>query len=94
MGFKIHFPYLKRNIEVEDQETILDSSLNAGIDLAYSCRFGRCGVCKILLLSGNVEQRSHGKFSLMEEEKNEGFILACRAIPMSDLVLLSMKGKV
>lgn len=66
MGFKIHFPDLKRNIEVEDQETILDSSLNAGIDLAYSCRFGRCGVCKILLLSGNVEQLSHGKFSLME----------------------------
>ncbi|PJZ54188.1 2Fe-2S iron-sulfur cluster-binding protein [Leptospira adleri] len=87
MGFKIHFPDLNRRIESGEKETILDSALNAGIDLAYSCRFGRCGVCKILLLGGKVEHLSHGKFSLTEEEKEEGFILACRSVPLSDLIL-------
>ncbi|MBM9578302.1 2Fe-2S iron-sulfur cluster binding domain-containing protein [Leptospira sp. 201903070] len=94
MGFKIHFPDLNRSVEAEEKETILDSSLNAGIDLEYSCRFGRCGACKILLLSGEVEHLSHGKFSLTEEEKKEGYILACRSVPLSDLILPWIKKKV
>ncbi|TGL95103.1 hypothetical protein EHQ76_17090 [Leptospira barantonii] len=87
MTYKIYFPDWNRSAEVLEGENVLDSSLRSKIDLSYSCRFGRCGACKILLLKGEVEHLSHSRFALTEEEKENGFILACRSVPKSDLSL-------
>lgn len=67
------------------KEPILDQGEAAGLILPYSCRGGMCGRCKIKLQSGEVKQLADD--GLTEDEKAEGYVLACSAIPQSDLVL-------
>lgn len=69
------------------QEPILDQGEAAGLILPYSCRGGMCGRCKIKLESGEVRQLTDD--GLTDDEKTDGYVLACSAIPQSDLVLSS-----
>jgi uncharacterized protein YcbX/ferredoxin len=69
------------------QDPILDQGEAAGLILPYSCRGGMCGRCKIKLTSGEVKQLADD--GLTDDEKNEGYVLACSAIPQSDLILSS-----
>ncbi|GHE93688.1 YcbX family protein [Thalassotalea profundi] len=73
--------YIKGNTK----EPILDQGENAGLILPYSCRGGMCGRCKIKLESGEVRQLADD--GLTDDEKKQGYVLACSAIPESDLVL-------
>lgn len=68
-------------------EPILDQGEAAGLILPYSCRGGMCGRCKIKLESGEVRQLADD--GLTDEEKAQGYVLACSAIPQTDLVLTS-----
>ncbi len=70
-----------RAIAVGDRQTILDAALDAGIAYPHGCRSGRCGGCKSRLVAGEVEMLPHTPFALTAEEKAQGLILACRALP-------------
>ena len=69
------------------QEPILDQGEAAGLILPYSCRGGMCGRCKIKLNAGTVKQLADD--GLTDDEKAQGYILACSSIPQSDLVVSS-----
>jgi len=71
-------------ITVEMGRTILDSGIEQGAPFAYSCRSGNCGTCKCRLLSGDVEMSPYSEFALSDQEKDQGYILACRAVPWED----------
>lgn len=73
-----------RTIAVAEGVTILDAALAEGIAYPHGCRSGRCGSCKSRLVSGSAELLEHSRFALSQEEKAQGLILACRAIPTSD----------
>lgn len=45
---------------------------------------------EIQALSGEVEHLSHNRFILTQEEKSQGLILACRAIPKSNVEVSSL----
>lgn len=72
------------SLEVQEGQTILDAALAAGIPYPHGCRSGRCGSCKSRLIEGEVELLQHSRFALSEEEKADGLILACRAVPQTD----------
>lgn len=80
-------PQQGRRIAVGDSKTILQAALDAGIAYPHSCRSGRCGACKSRLVSGHVELGRHSPFALSEQERADGFILACRAVPTDDVVV-------
>ncbi|AMS40580.1 2Fe-2S iron-sulfur cluster-binding protein [Aminobacter aminovorans] len=80
-------PQQGRRIAAGDSKTILQAALDAGIAYPHSCRSGRCGACKSRLVSGRVELGKHSPFALTEEERADGFILACRAVPSEDVVV-------
>jgi len=67
------------------KDTILEQGEAAGMLLPYSCRGGMCGRCKIKLKSGEVRQLASD--GLSDEDKEQGFVLACSSVPQSDLVL-------
>lgn len=46
---------------------------------------GTCGKCIVRIIEGDVTVKSHGKLS--ETERQSGFVLACQAIPRSDVLL-------
>ena len=57
----------------------------AGIALAYSCREGACGTCKLRLVSGQVQMDHNG--GIRQREIDRGMILICCSHPLSDLVI-------
>jgi len=65
----------------DSSKTILTNALNSNIVLNYSCNSGQCGVCKVKLISGNVERIESG----IENELTECDILTCCAIATSDI---------
>lgn len=64
--------------------SLLDSAKAAGITLEYSCRTGRCGVCKATVLSGDTVAH-RGETSLTTEEVAAGMILTCCRHAISDV---------
>jgi ferredoxin-NADP reductase/Fe-S-cluster-containing hydrogenase component 2 len=57
--------------------TILDAADEAGVFIDNACRSGTCGSCRVKLLSGSV--RMAVEDALTEQDKAEGYILACQA---------------
>ncbi len=74
-------------VEVDEGQTILDASLRQGVWLPFACGHGTCGTCKVQVLEGDAEVGDASPFALMDMERDEGKVLACCAIPESDLVI-------
>lgn len=71
--------------EVGRNQTVLESALAAGIAYPHDCTVGTCGSCKSRLLSGKVDAITPFGYALSREELEAGFILACQAVPESNL---------
>jgi CDP-4-dehydro-6-deoxyglucose reductase, E3 len=76
-----------RIVAVRPGETILEAALREGIAFPYECRNGGCGHCRCSLLSGRVELGPHQDSLLTAEERAAGQVLACSAVPLSDVEL-------
>jgi naphthalene 1,2-dioxygenase ferredoxin reductase component len=74
-------------VAVREGETILEAALQQGVPYPHGCRSGNCGACKSRLESGEIELAAYSEFALSEEERAQGLILACRAMPWSDAVV-------
>jgi p-cymene methyl-monooxygenase electron transfer component len=68
-------------------ETVLERALKDSIAYPHDCTVGTCGSCRSRLLSGKVDAITPFSYTLSREELEAGYILACQAIPKSDLVL-------
>jgi len=79
-------------LAVPEGVTILEAALADGIAYPHGCRAGRCGSCKSRLVSGEVDLLEHSRFALSDEEKAQGLILACRAIPTTDAIVAWLGG--
>ncbi|MES9878731.1 MAG: 2Fe-2S iron-sulfur cluster-binding protein [Candidatus Sedimenticola sp. 1PA] len=51
------------------------------------CHGGGCGVCKVQIVSGEVEVLSMSRDHVSEEEEKTGVVLACRVFPKGDVAL-------
>ncbi|MDN2495190.1 2Fe-2S iron-sulfur cluster binding domain-containing protein [Nocardia nova] len=67
---------------------ILDAALNQREDLPYSCLGGSCGTCLALVERGKVEMDPDPLLAITPDEINAGYVLTCRARPVSDEVAL------
>jgi uncharacterized protein len=80
---KITFAKSGKEIEfTAEDSTILEVAERAGVPIAYDCRAGSCGTCKVGLVSGKVAEafRTNHKCA-------PGSCLACANLPETDLVL-------
>jgi len=73
------------SVEAGPGDTILTAILRRGMPHAYQCRSGDCGKCKCKLLSGEVDLMVYSPSALTTKERDDGVILACRAIPKSNV---------
>ena len=69
-----------------DNQSILGSARQSGIVLEYSCRTGRCGVCKAKVISGKTDI-IQAEESLAAEDEVNGFILTCCRAAKTNLQL-------
>jgi ferredoxin len=68
-------------------ETVLGAILRSGALVFFGCMGGGCGVCKMRLISGQLEYGRYSVAVLSEEDKGKGFFLSCQARPLSDLTI-------
>lgn len=73
---------------VEPDSTILETALDLGIDLPYSCQSGLCTACRGKCLSGKVKLDEEE--GLSESELDEGFVLTCVGHPLTDDVVIEI----
>ncbi len=56
-------------------------------DIPVGCRGGGCGICKVRILDGHYTTKKMSRAHIGENEQGQGFVLACRCFPGSDLTL-------
>jgi propane monooxygenase reductase subunit len=81
----VRFEPVGIDIEVSEEETILDAAFRQGVMLMHGCKEGQCSACKSYLLDGDLQMDRYSTFALADYEKDEGFVLLCRAHAYSDL---------
>jgi ferredoxin len=62
-------------------QTLVDTLLDAGIDVPDSCRAGRCGSCVATVVERDVDMAACD--ILDADDRRDGLILACQARPAS-----------
>ena len=67
-------------------QSLLDSMEQGGLQWPSSCRNGTCRTCIGQLIEGEVRYRIEWP-GLSAEEKAEGYVLPCVAIPQGDVTL-------
>jgi 3-ketosteroid 9alpha-monooxygenase subunit B len=63
---------------------LLDLLLAQGLDAPYSCRQGNCSACSCRLVEGEVRMLHNAV--LEQEDLDEGWVLACQSVPVSETV--------
>ncbi|MBL7846189.1 MAG: ferredoxin--NADP reductase [Cyclobacteriaceae bacterium] len=73
---------------VQPNRTILETALDKGIDLPYSCQSGLCTACRGKAISGKVKLDEEE--GLSASERAEGYVLTCVGHPMTDDVVIEI----
>ncbi|NWD23849.1 2Fe-2S iron-sulfur cluster binding domain-containing protein [Pseudomonas yamanorum] len=76
----------QKTFHCEPGVTLLDSAKKHGMALEYSCRSGRCGVCKSHA-AGETEVIRHDESVLTVDELASGYILTCCRTALGNVCL-------
>jgi ring-1,2-phenylacetyl-CoA epoxidase subunit PaaE len=75
-------------VKVEPNRFILETALDQGIDLPYSCQSGLCTACRGKAISGKVKLDEEE--GLSQSERAEGYVLTCVGHPLTDDVVIEI----
>lgn len=53
--------------------------------IPVGCRNGGCGVCKVRVIEGECSKKKCSRAVVSEQEESQGFALACKTYPRSDM---------
>lgn len=84
----IRFDGNEFKVMVPPNKAILETALDAGIDLPYSCQSGLCTACRGKALSGKVKLDEEE--GLSASERAEGYVLTCVGHPLTDDVVIEI----
>ena len=74
-------------MQLGDEHTILDTALQAGLDLPYACKGGVCCTCRAKVIEGQVSMDKN--YTLEPWEIEKGFVLTCQARCQTPQVVVS-----
>ncbi|PVX85158.1 NADH:ubiquinone reductase (Na(+)-transporting) subunit F [Paraburkholderia unamae] len=87
MSYQLTIEPIGQTIEIEEDQTLLDACLRAGVWLPHACCHGLCATCKVQVSDGEIEHGEASPFALMDFERDEGKCLACCARVQSDVTI-------
>jgi len=70
--------------EMSQKQTLLEAALKQGLDAPYSCQGGICSSCICRVTEGSAVMKKNS--ILTDSEIAEGLVLACQALPTSDVI--------
>ncbi|MCH9818704.1 MAG: 2Fe-2S iron-sulfur cluster binding domain-containing protein, partial [Betaproteobacteria bacterium] len=73
-------------LTIDRGSLVLDSALDAGLDVPFSCKAGVCSTCRCLVMAGTVAMDKN--FTLDQDEIDRGYVLSCQARATSEAVTL------
>jgi 2Fe-2S type ferredoxin len=85
--FEVEFLKEGTTIEVPNNEPLLDSGEDEGLDLPYACRQGQCVSCSGKITNGGNSEDYivHDNQQMLDDgELDEGYTLTCVAYPRAD----------
>jgi len=71
-------------ITIARDMTVLDGAQRVRPDLPFACKGGVCGTCRAKVTAGEVNLRRN--YALDQSELDDGFVLTCQSLPVSDQV--------
>ncbi|WP_017976993.1 1,2-phenylacetyl-CoA epoxidase subunit PaaE [Actinopolyspora halophila] len=71
-------------IALDEGTPVLDAAQRVRSDLPFACKGGVCGTCRARVTEGQVRMRRN--FALEQTELDDGFVLTCQALPVSEEV--------
>lgn len=74
-------------VTIDHTKNLLESLLDEGLDVPYSCKKGNCSSCVGKVISGTVNMKETDV--LMDYEIEDGFILSCQSVPTSEELTIS-----
>ena len=87
-GFEVRLQRSGRTITVPPGKTILNTLLEAGVNVDFSCAMGGCGTCETRIVEGIPDHRD---LYLSEEEKAENnVIMICCSRSKSPVLVLDL----
>lgn len=84
-GPLVTFSKNNKSSKIHTDQTVLELSEELGIGIENSCRVGTCGLCKVKMTSGEVDQAVQD--ALDADDKTNGIILACQAKPKGEVTV-------
>ena len=78
---------VETEMEVDENTSILEASLDAGVNLPHDCDLGVCLTCPSRIISGECDQSTG---TLDDSVIEKGFALTCQSYPRSDVVITSI----
>ncbi len=68
-------------------ESILETAINQGVDVPFSCKGAVCCTCKAKVTSGKAIMDAN--YALTDQEVADGFILTCTSHPVSESITVN-----
>ncbi len=88
MTFKIEIDNLTEPYSTPSGKTLLAGMEALGKrSIPVGCRGGGCGVCKVHITKGDYHCKKMSRAHVSVEEEREGYVLACRCLPLSNIQL-------
>jgi len=88
MPFSVAIANTSEQYDCQPDQTLLGGMEKLGRKgIPVGCRGGGCGVCKVRIESGHVRHDRMSRCHVSAAEEAQGYVLACRAYPQSDLAL-------
>lgn len=81
----VQFAKADKTVSTNGALPLLDLAEEHGIEVAYGCRSGSCGDCKLKVLEGEVEAETDE--GLTKEEIAAKFVLSCVAVPKTNCII-------
>lgn len=82
---KITLVFEGKEIECDEEQTLLDACEKNGVMLDFNCKEGTCTTCAGKLREGQVDQLE--AIAITDAQKGQGYVLTCVARPRSNVVL-------
>lgn len=82
-----------QTLEVTHGQTILESAMDAGVDLPYSCGVGSCKSCMVLLEEGKVTSLVELDYILEPDEIEKNYILCCQSLVEEESVIRLLRDE-
>lgn len=79
----VTFTMAGKEAKCQPGQTILQIARSNGVRIGAACEGGLCGTCRVLKVSGEVDMQHNG--GILDDEIDEGYILACCSRPLGDV---------